>query len=143
MPVYEYRCQQCRRRVSIFWRTFSEAQSGVPRCPHCGSTQLTRLISRVRVVRSEESRLESLADDFSFSDFDEKDPRSLARMMRKMAGEIGEDLGPEFEEVVGRLEAGGGPCLRATAPRDWPLFVSRDLQAVQGERHLWCRWGNR
>ncbi len=109
MPVYEYRCQNCRRRVSIFWRTFSEVQSGVPTCPHCGSTHLTRLISRVQVVRSEESRLESLADDFSFSDFDEKDPRSLARIMRKMANEIGEDLGPEFEEVVGRLEAGESP----------------------------------
>lgn len=109
MPVYEYRCHNCRRRVSIFWRTFSEAQSGMPTCPHCGSTGLTRLISRVRVVRSEESRLESLTDDSFLSGFDEKDPRSLARMMRRMADEMGDDLGPEFEEVVGRLEAGERP----------------------------------
>lgn len=109
MPVYEYRCHDCRRRISIFWRTFADAQNGTPVCPHCGGTNLTRLISRVRVVRSEESRLESLADDSFLSDFDEKDPRSLARMMRRMADEVGEDLGPEFEEVVGRLEAGESP----------------------------------
>ncbi|MCS7177724.1 MAG: FmdB family zinc ribbon protein [Anaerolineae bacterium] len=109
MPVYEYRCNDCRRRISLFWRTFSEAQNRTPVCSHCGSTNLIRLVSRVRVVRSEESRLESLADDAFFSDFDEKDPRSLARMMRRMADEVGEDLGPEFEEVVGRLEAGESP----------------------------------
>ena len=29
--------------------------------------------------------------------------------MRKMSNEMGEDLGPEFEEVVDRLEAGQSP----------------------------------
>ncbi|HEY74553.1 MAG TPA: zinc ribbon domain-containing protein [Thermoflexia bacterium] len=109
MPIYEYRCHDCRRRVAIFWRTFSEAETEDPVCPRCGSTHLTRLISRVRVVRSEESRLEDLADPSFLSDFDENDPRSMARLMRRMADEVGEDLGPEFEEVVDRLEAGQSP----------------------------------
>jgi putative FmdB family regulatory protein len=109
MPIYEYRCLDCRRRVSILWRSFAEAEAGEPVCPHCGGTDLTRLVSRVRVVRSEESRLEDLADPSFLSDFDENDPRSMARLMRRMADEVGEDLGPEFEEVVGRLEAGESP----------------------------------
>lgn len=109
MPIYEYRCHDCRRRVSILWRTFAETETGEPVCPRCGGTHLTRLVSRVRVLRSEESRLEDMADDSFLSDFDEKDPRSMARMMRRMADEVGEDLGPEFEEVVGRLEAGESP----------------------------------
>jgi hypothetical protein len=29
--------------------------------------------------------------------------------MRKMSAEMGEDLGPEFDEVVGRLESGEDP----------------------------------
>ncbi|RLC66241.1 MAG: hypothetical protein DRI48_05130, partial [Chloroflexi bacterium] len=70
---------------------------------------LTRLISRVRIVRSEESRLDDLADPANFPDFDEDDPKSLGRWMRKMSQEVGEDLGPEFDEVVGRLEAGESP----------------------------------
>ena len=109
MPIYEYRCQDCRRRVSIFWRSFSEAQQGEPLCPRCGGTELTRLISRVRVVRSEEGRLEDMADSSFLSGLDENDPRSMGRMMRRMADEMGEDVGPEFDEVIGRLEAGESP----------------------------------
>jgi putative FmdB family regulatory protein len=109
MPIYEYYCRDCERRVSIFWRTFSDAESGEATCPRCDGTDLTRLVSRVRVVRSEESRLEDLADPSMLADFDENDPKSMGRMMRRMADEVGEDLGPEFDEVVGRLESGEDP----------------------------------
>ena len=109
MPIYEYYCRDCERRVSIFWRTFSDAESGEATCPRCDGTNLTRLVSRVRVVRSEESRLEDLADPSMLADFDENDPKSMGRMMRRMADEVGEDLGPEFDEVVGRLESGEDP----------------------------------
>jgi len=39
----------------------------------------------------------------------EEDPQALGRMMRKMSREMGEDLGPEFDEVVDRLEKGQSP----------------------------------
>ncbi|MGC8880504.1 MAG: FmdB family zinc ribbon protein [Anaerolineae bacterium] len=109
MPIYEYRCHQCRRRVSIWWRTFSEAEQGTARCPRCGSENLSRIVSRVRLVRSEESRLDDLSDPSQFGDLDENDPRSLGRWMRRMGQEVGEDLGPEFDEVVDRLESGQSP----------------------------------
>ncbi len=109
MPIYEYCCHQCRRRVSIWWRTFSEAEKGTARCPRCGSENLSRMASRVRLVRSEESRLDDLSDPSQFGDLDENDPRSLGRWMRRMSQEVGEDLGPEFDEVVDRLEAGQSP----------------------------------
>jgi hypothetical protein len=67
------------------------------------------LVSLVSVVRSEESRLESLADPSSLAGLDEDDPRSIARWMRTMSQETGEDLGPEFDEMVDRLEAGEDP----------------------------------
>jgi hypothetical protein len=63
----------------------------------------------VRVIRSEDSRLDDLSDFSDVPDFDENDPRSLGRWMRKMSAETGEDLGPEFDEVVGRLETGESP----------------------------------
>ncbi len=112
MPIYEYTCQDCQRRVSLLWRSFADAEGRAPVCPRCGGANLTRLISRVAVVRSEGGRLDDLADgsaDGDLSGLDENDPKSLARFMRKMADETGEDLGPEFEEVVGRLEAGEDP----------------------------------
>ena len=109
MPIYEYRCNNCGRRVTLFWRSFSEAGAAVPRCSFCGGEDMTRLVSRVAVVRSEESRLEDLADPSNLAGLDENDPKSLARWMRKMSQEMGEDLGPEFNEVVDRLEAGQSP----------------------------------
>ncbi len=109
MPIYEYRCQDCKRRVSIFWRSFSDAEEGMPVCPRCGGANLNRLISRVRVVRSAESRLDDMSDFDGLPDLDENDPKSLGRWMRKMSSEVGEDLGPEFDEVVGRLESGESP----------------------------------
>ena len=109
MPIYEYTCHDCKRRISLLWRSFADAEERSAACPRCGGTNLTRLMSRVAVLRSEDSRLDDLADPGALGDLDENDPKSLARFMRKMASETGEDLGPEFDEVVGRLEAGEDP----------------------------------
>ena len=109
MPIYEYGCYDCRKRVNVLFRSFSDVKTKAAACPRCGGTHLKRLVSKVAVVRSEESRLESLADPSSLSGLDENDPKSVARWMRKMSGEIGEDLGSEFNEVVDRLEAGEDP----------------------------------
>jgi len=108
MPIYEYRCTDCKRRVSILFRSFAAASD--PTCPNCGGKNLTRLVSRVVAIKSEEARLEALADPSTFGDVDENDPRSVARFMRKMGDQLGgEDLGPEFNEMVERLEAGESP----------------------------------
>ncbi len=109
MPIYEYRCGDCKRRVSIFFRSFSDTNNAAP-CPNCGSANLARLVSRIATVKSEEARLDALSDPSSFGDVDENDPKSMARFMRKMGDQVGgEDLGPEFGEMVERLEAGENP----------------------------------
>jgi putative FmdB family regulatory protein len=108
MPLYEYRCQSCQHRVSIRM-SYNEYDNGHPKCSHCQSDRLQRLISRVRVGRSEDSRMEALADPDNFGAVDENDPRSVGKFMRRMGSEMGEDMGPEFNEMVGRLEAGESP----------------------------------
>ena len=108
MPIYEYRCADCRRRVSVYFQTFSAASSASPVCEHCGSAKLSRLVSRVFQLKSEDAQLEDLADPSSFGDLDENDPKSVARMMRKMGKEMGEEFsGPEFDQAVEELESGG------------------------------------
>lgn len=109
MPIYEYGCYDCHKRVNVFFRSFAEVATKPAACPRCGGTHLKRLISKVAIVRSEESRMESMADPSSLAGLDENDPKSMARWMRKMSSEMGEDLGPEFNEVVDRLEAGEDP----------------------------------
>jgi HAMP domain-containing protein len=81
-------------------------------CTHCGSANIQRRLSRIRIAKSEDSRMEDLAgnfDDPSALTGLEEDPQALGRMMRKMSREMGEDLGPEFDEVVDRLEKGQSP----------------------------------
>jgi putative FmdB family regulatory protein len=108
MPVYEFRCQNCRNRVGI---QMSYAEYGVKAvaCPVCGSTQLSRLIGRVRIAKSEDRRMDDLSDPSFLGDMDENDPKSLARAMKKMGAEMGEDLPPEFGEITDRLESGEDP----------------------------------
>ncbi|MFQ5945460.1 MAG: zinc ribbon domain-containing protein [Anaerolineae bacterium] len=106
MPIYEYRCRNCHRHVSLL-RPFSASDR--PRCPHCQSEDLRRMISRVSFLRSGDASLDSLADPASLAGLDEGDPKAMARWMRQMGDAAGEDLGPEFDEMVGRMEAGESP----------------------------------
>jgi putative FmdB family regulatory protein len=108
MPIYEYRCHDCRRRVSRFYRSFSDVEEEAT-CPRCGGTKLTRVISRVSVVRSEEGRLDDMTDPSMLGDLDENDPKSMARWMRRMSAETGEEMPEEFDEVIDRLERGQSP----------------------------------
>ena len=108
MPIYEYRCADCQRRQSIFFRSFAAVEEQ-PACPSCGGRRMTRLISRTAQVLSEDTRLETLSDDPRLSDVDERDPRSVARWARRMGKEMGGDeLGEDFDDMVDEME-GGGP----------------------------------
>jgi hypothetical protein len=64
-------------------------------------------MSRFATVKSEESRLESLADSASAGDIDENDPASVARFMKKMGREFGDDLGDDFESAMDEAMAEG------------------------------------
>jgi putative FmdB family regulatory protein len=107
MPTYQYRCKDCKRRFEVFM-SYSEYGTRPVQCTHCASNNVERRIGRIRVARSEESRLENLADPSKLEGL-EDDPRALGRMMREMSGEMGEDMGPEFDEVIDRLESGQSP----------------------------------
>jgi putative FmdB family regulatory protein len=107
MPNYPYRCLNCRKRFEVYL-SYSEYGTCPVSCPTCGSLDVERRISRVRIARSDESRLDSLSDLDSLDGL-EDDPKELGRMMRKMGQEMGEEAGPEFNEVIDRLEAGQSP----------------------------------
>jgi len=107
MPAYEYRCLNCRKRFEVFL-TYKAYGNSTVNCPYCKSENVQRRLGRVRIARSDASRLESMGDLSQLEGIDE-DPHALGKMMRQMSGELGEDMGPEFDEVVGRLEAGQSP----------------------------------
>lgn len=107
MPIYQYRCLNCKKRFDIFL-TYKDYGLKSVLCPHCASDQVQRRIGRIRIAKSEENRLDSLTDPSGLEGI-ENDPRAMGKMMRKMSNEMGEDVGPEFNEVVDRLEAGQSP----------------------------------
>jgi len=107
MPFYPYRCLDCKKRFDVFL-TYAEYGVKPVTCPHCGGANVQRRINKVRIARSEDSRLDSLGDMGDLDGLDD-DPRALAQMMRKMSKEVGEDAGPELDEVIDRLEAGQSP----------------------------------
>jgi len=98
MPIYEYQCKECGK-ISEFLLIKTDP-TFIPQCKRCKSKKMTRVLSRVKVVRSEESRMESLADPSKWGGFDEKDPKSMAKWMKRMGKEMGEDMGEDVDQIV-------------------------------------------
>jgi putative FmdB family regulatory protein len=105
MPIYEYRCLECRKQSSIL--QLSHSSSNGPVCRHCGSRRLERLLSRFSAPKSEEARLASLADDETFGNVDGDDPARMERLIRHMGNEMGEDFHDEMAQAVDSQEEGG------------------------------------
>jgi putative FmdB family regulatory protein len=117
VPSYDYRCNDCKRRVVLTYKTYADYDAAVPTCPNCKGTNLTRTISRVAIARSESSRFSAMDDDTAMDQLADADPATLGRFMRRMSSEMGEDLGEEFNEVVDRLEKGESPdSIEASMP---------------------------
>ncbi len=98
MPIYEFRCERCGRVQSFL---MSITDKSTPVCKFCGAKELKRLISKVIVRLSEETRLEKLADPSRWGDIDENDPRSIGKLLDRMGTLSGVD---EFDEVKEEIE---------------------------------------
>ncbi|MCJ7813136.1 zinc ribbon domain-containing protein [bacterium] len=98
MPVYEYRCGDCQKRSSIFFRSLQDKIR--PVCPFCNHGNLNRIFSRFAMVRSEEDRLHRLADPSRWGSLDESDPKSIAQFTKRMGKEMGEEMGDDFDQMV-------------------------------------------
>ncbi len=70
MPIYEYRCDDCRKQTTVFFPTFSSVTS--PACDHCGSGNVHRLISLVAAVHStgEDAGADIGGDDDGYAEDD-------------------------------------------------------------------------
>jgi len=106
MPIYEYQCRACRKKMSAL--VLIRAREVDVRCSHCGSAEIERLWSRFSSPKSEEARMESLADPSALAGLDENDPQSVARFMKKMGREMGEDVGGDIEQAMEEEMGGGG-----------------------------------
>lgn len=105
MPIYEYLCSSCNTIYQFLMRGNRREEDLL--CPKCGSGELKRVMSSFSTGSAGKGSDEDLAGDFE--GIDERDPRSMAMAVRRMADDMGEDLGPELEYALKRLEAGEDP----------------------------------
>lgn len=104
MPVYEYRCKNCRRKVSVLVKGFSGA--GDVTCNFCGGKDLTRLFSTFATVRTDQDIYGDILDDSALVNrMMHNDPTAMVEWSRRMGGTDGEKA-PEYQEMVERLERG-------------------------------------
>jgi len=107
MPLYEYRCAGCRRRVTILIR---EGVESLATCPECGSTELERISFSFAVRRSDQSVYDDILSDNSLvHGLTQSDPRALAEWNKKMSQGTDHKVAPEYEDMLERMEAGEMP----------------------------------
>jgi putative FmdB family regulatory protein len=83
MPLFEYRCKKCKRQFSLLVGVTRE--KAPLECPRCGSTKVTKLISRIApIVRGDD-----------LDDFDEGDFEGADEDLEDYDGDYGED---DFED---------------------------------------------
>ena len=103
MPIYEFRCDACRAKFSTLVGMTAEADS--TQCPKCGSPNAQKLVSRFARYRSEDDRIDELAD--RLETMGEPDSaREMAKMARDLGKAMDEDVSEEIEQMFDADMAG-------------------------------------
>jgi putative FmdB family regulatory protein len=96
VPVYEYRCRDCKRKFQTLVGVVAAPDD--TQCPHCGSLETSKLVSRFARARSEDDRIDEIAD--RLEGMGEPDsPSQMRHMMREMGKALDEDVSDEMEEL--------------------------------------------
>ncbi|HWD40966.1 MAG TPA: zinc ribbon domain-containing protein [Fimbriimonas sp.] len=105
MPVFEYRCLDCNRKFSALVGMVAEPDD--EKCPNCGSLRTSKLVSRFARYRTEDDRIDDMAD--RLETMGEPDsPSGMRDMMREMGKAMDEDTSDEMEELFEADMAGEG-----------------------------------
>lgn len=102
MPIYEYKCNNCKNTSSIFFRSIKSTDTESVKCQHCASPSLKRLISRP-------GRIQSKGEPSAAGDLRAVDPRKTVESMSRQYDNAGIDPGRGFDEVARQAAAGKSP----------------------------------
>jgi len=104
MPIYEYRCESCRRITSALILKPKEEEE--VRCNHCQGDRLVRLLSRVVLHKTEAQRLDEFDTKAPQDDSLYKDDRNIGLWAKKRVKELGADLGTSLDETIEKARSG-------------------------------------
>lgn len=121
MPIYEFFCPNNRRIYSFFARSLRMADK-VPRCPDNPKWKMEKMLSSFAVTgnakepseagddASMDAAMDVMEREFgSIADTDNPDPKTIARMMRRMGELTGGKMPAQMEEMIARMEKGEDP----------------------------------
>lgn len=112
MPIYEYWCNSCQRKVSLYQRE----SSSLPSCPYCGNSKLKRVFSTFSMHKTYKDVYEDILSDRELTQgMMRNDPRALVEWSKRMSGD--EKAIPEYEELTERMERGEVPVEQITEKR--------------------------
>ena len=97
MPIFEYSCGQCGKRFSLLIGVVAEDDE--EQCPSCGSTEISRVPSRVQRARTEDERLDDLADRVDRLGEPET-YRELRQHVREAGEALDDSAADEMEEML-------------------------------------------
>lgn len=104
MPIYQYDCGDCGKRVDVFLRRVDT--DAKPPCPSCGSTSVTRVMSSFVRGRSSRQRLEEIDQTAVAARLQNNNVADFARWARRDGAQWDEELGTNYRELAERAEAG-------------------------------------
>lgn len=96
MPIFEFRCQDCQAKFQTLIGMVEGATA--VECPHCHGTNATKLISRFVRGRTEDDRVDEIADHLEQVGEPES-PSEMREMMREMGKAMDDDMADEMEEM--------------------------------------------
>ncbi len=104
MPIYEFGCKSCKRKTSVFVRSFSPPAQVV--CSKCGNSDTVRIFSTFARVKTDQDVYESvLGDSQLVNRMMANDPSALVEWSRRMEGSSMEK-DSEYGEVLEKLQSG-------------------------------------
>lgn len=130
MPIYEFLCEDCNRIFSFLARSLTGSDR-IPDCPKCGGNRMHRQMSSFATIKASgkagynddadrhgdgsdrhgdegaaEARMEQALRGVDLEGLDERNPRQIASIMRRLSEASGEPVDPLAEEMMRRLEKG-------------------------------------
>jgi putative FmdB family regulatory protein len=104
MPVFEFRCQSCGHKFATLVGVVAGPDDAA--CPQCGSADTRKLVSRFIRGRTEDDRVDEMADHLETMG-EPDSPSAMREMVREMGKAMDEDMSDEMEAMFEEDMLGG------------------------------------
>lgn len=106
MPLFEYRCAACSTLTTVLIRNVSKNETH-PTCESCGSTSVTKVISRVGRLRSAQDVIDEKGSPREGQAYE--DPRQIGSWVEKRFEDYGMPIPDDTRNMIDAARDGVFP----------------------------------